>query len=467
MKKILFGGYIMAKKKGSQKQKTDQIHLKLVKTEIWKKMYKLSFQVIIDGSDGKAKANTPFVVFYRGEKIIRHASDANGIANFGYRLKYDSAMDSLNLICKIVGSTAKCFETFRLPAPREVKFTSSSIKQNEDGFTASFAVQVLDNTGKARPNCPIKWSGNGVAGKGYSDINGCFSFKDDSINKSQSNDSLAYTVNIGQIYLTEKITIPLRKGEQLKWSKKLNTFPNWKYNRKKTIGSFVKTIIIFSLVLAISFLAGTFGQIFASLVLGGFVYWRSKDDDGKYHGITAIIFIGISLLMLSSLPFVAIMIILSQIVYLGEEFSRPIDPETTEGLAHPLNPYPKWPIIFGLVMVCFCLLDIVPSSMLQTNMIDVLNGQNQSSLIDILNHQSSLTDKLWSFIVNIWKSASQASSWLNFCLILTIYASPEEIMNFIQKSGGGGGAVGLGSLFYTLRDLADPLLGWLIRKKRR
>ncbi len=484
----------MAKKKGSQ-QKTDKIHLKLVHIEIMKTIYKLSFRVIVDGTDGKAKAGAPFSVLYGKEEIHGGMSDANGMASFGYRLKYSPTLESIDLICKITGSTAKCFETFQLPTPGEVKITSNSVKQNnEGGFTASFTVNVTDKQKKPRPNCKVVFKGNGQEQSSYTDTNGVFVFTTD-IEAKSNLDEMSFTAQCGHLIATEKISVPEYKVKTASpqivrsadnWLKR---FPNWKYNSSEILGKAVKTFATFAVVILLCIYAGVIGNLAGIFIINAFLFnlLKANDiDESTNWGFLVTMFI-FSLFLFNSIIFVSSLCILALVFHFWEELSRGVDIDTKKGTSSELNPYPRYPVTIAILLCAYTSISWLLYLVGQTPFMwpyGTENGHLSQGLISAheikmyteatgMEIQRYGMDNPKHYIVNIrsWllRQMYNPFNWFYYSIIQSIYASPGEITNFLQRSQGAAGkAGGFATIFVVIQQVWDAFLsGFILRRGRK
>jgi hypothetical protein len=458
----------MAKTKDSEEKEkkasaTEKIIFRVFNAKTSETAYEILISIRIISKDGKAKAGCPFRISYQG--ILWFEGETDDFGNFSSRANiiYHPELQEIELEVQVSGSGAHVDHVHRLPSAQKIELSGRS-EQKDNGLYVNRVSGIIRSSinNSTRAHCPFTWKGNDQNGQGVSDKNGRFVFTDEDISRTKVGDEICYTVSAGTITEEIKIQMPLWKKDKNKVAEKFNNFPNWKYNRSEALNYVVRTILIFGGIIAVSMLSNATMSYLPALIIG-IVLFAIKDKDGKHGIIFPIIAALISLWLTKCMVFASGMIIATLPVYIYEEMSKPIDLISKASLQHPQNPYPKWPVAFGLAMSTLLLIleiagiftpdkSYLPSSM--------VIGEESIRLAQELGREIPSDIKigywtwLWQHILSLLEKAGMLSflNWLAFSLILALYRSPGEFLSFfMQNNPGKGDVAGFGNIIVSLK----------------
>ncbi len=357
--------------------------------------------------------------------------------------------------------TEPCKVTIPCPGKITVK---GSICQNANGYTGNISGKVETKTGKLLLDYPIKWKGNGQGGDIVTDSVGNFKFEDATIGKASILDEINYTIEAGLITESCKITVPVWKNPQGDASKIFNDFPNWKHNRGQTIWYVVRTIGIFLSAMLLAKLAGDLGKYSACLFVGLAMYLK-KDGDGK-RGIWRPIIASLACFaLIDSMTFVSWAMIISLVVYIYEDLTKPIDPVTKEPGKHPHNPYPKIPILFAILMIILSIVYQLKGIGGEETSV-MFNGvampqEVKNMFIDM--NPGMVIDEGGGFWGNLLDSLFSVKNWLAYAIVQFLYATPAELKEQVKQKVSVAGVAGVSGFMITLWETLEIIVRHFLR----
>ena len=279
----------------------------------------------------------------------------------------------------------------------------------------------------------------------------------------------------------------------IRWIRnRMNCNVNWRYNKKSILGYIAKTVIIFFLIIVFCWKAGFYGRMLLGLLAGTVLFIRGKRGGGEFwlSVIPALIVALLLIFFVESLMFASLMVIVLGLpTYVIESLLDTYHIQEDRVEQHPLNPYPKWVIFFGIFWILVNLVTLaggfneIPESIQGAQQVEISELESGDKVAGIqekieelkgasanvkqVEIESGILGKgreavsgarhfLWE---HIWEYMWNAWSWFVFCIILTVYATPSEVKdllgNYVGGGSGSGGAQGVGfaSLLYMLRDL--------------
>ncbi len=438
--------------------KTDKIEICQVGAiRITPTAYRITLLVVIDDKNGKSKTNTPFRLYKDGEFIAAGRSDNEGKSSLSLNISYDPYCKKAEFMAEISGTDKRGKKTIDLPYPAKIEL-DGTIKPGNKAYVAKMRAKVLTVSDLPRPHCPLSWSlNNEVKGQGRTDANGHFEFED-SISRKMVGDELEYLVSTGNVDQKLIKTVPGWK-KQSEFTKILNSSENWKHNRKEAISYVLTTTLLFGSIYLLCQFTGWFGKYIACLVLG-FVMWYKVDSDGKRGIWGPIIITLLAFALLDGLAFASIAIILSLPVYIYEELTQPVDPVSKKSQSHPQNPYPKWPVLFGIGMIILIMVSRISLVDYHGTAYDHPLG---AEAVEMFTQMGMIVDSpdpsFLAWVTNLFKllfakvGTLSINNWISFCVILTVYKSRTEVMDFFTQKSSGTDASSIAGFFFSLKEI--------------
>lgn len=269
------------------------------------------------------------------------------------------------------------------------------------------------------------------------------------------------------------------------------------------MGYIGKTVIIFGFIFFSCLAAGFYGRMLLGLLVGTALFIRGKRGGGEFWSsfIPALIVALLLIFFVESLMFASLMVIaLGMPLYFVESLLDTYHIQEDRVEQHPLNPYPKWAIFVGIFFILWNLVGLagdfngIPESIQGAQRMEISELEpgdkvagiqekieelkGASANVKQVEIESGILGKgreavsgvrhfLWE---HTWKHMWKAWSWLIFCIILTVYATPSEIKDLLSNyvgggaGAGGGQGVGFASLLYMLQDLFFWLKNLLWRR---